>query len=191
MSELRARRSIRRGRPARPFLTALTIAVALLAAACTSPKPQAPGGLPTAAVSPQPARSAVPPDTPAGAQLRWLIAAAAHLPVSGAQLRAHFDPAFLAQVSPTVINEALLQEAISIRLLAVRVSELSTIVADVSTYHGSSRAQVLLAVDRRGLVSLLRISPASTGPVPASWAGVARHPALGRPPGAPARGRRQ
>ena len=172
MSELRARRSIRRGRPARPFLTALTIAVALLAAACTSPKPQAPGGLPTAAVSPQPARSAVPPDTPAGAQLRWLIAAAAHLPVSGAQLRAHFDPAFLAQVSPTVINEALLQEAISIRLLAVRVSELSTIVAEVSTYHGSSRAQVLLAVDRRGLVSLLRISPASTGPVPASWAGV-------------------
>ncbi len=31
---------------------------------------------------------------------------------------------------------------------------------------------MLLAVDRRGLVSLLRISPASTEPVPASWAGV-------------------
>ena len=172
MSELRARRSIRRGRAARPFLAALTIAVALLAAACTSPKPQAPGGLPTAAGSPQPARPAVPPDTPAGAQLRWLIAAAAHLPLSDAQIRAHFDAAFLAQVSPTLINEALLQEAITIRLLAVTVSELSTVVADVSTYHGSSRAQVLLAVDRRGLVSLLRISPASTEPVPASWAGV-------------------
>jgi len=172
MSELRARRSIRRGRPARPFLVALMIAVAFLAAACTSPKPQAPGGLPTAAGSPQPARPAVLPDTPAGAQFRWLIAAAAHLPLSDAQIRAHFDPAFLAQVSPTVINEALLQEAITIRVLAVKVSELSTLVADVSTYHGSSRAQVLLAVDRRGLVSLLRISPASTGPVPASWAGV-------------------
>ena len=110
MSELRARRSIRRGRAARPFLAALTIAVALLAAACTSPKPQAPGGLPTAAGSPQPARPAVPPDTPAGAQLRWLIAAAAHLPLSDAQIRAHFDAAFLAQVSPILINEALLKK---------------------------------------------------------------------------------
>ena len=153
MSELRARRSIRRGRPARPFLVALIIAVAFLAAACTSPKPQAPGGLPTAAGSPQPARSAALPDTPAGAQFRWLVAAAAHLPLSDAQIRAHFDPAFLAQVSPTVINEALLQETITIRVLAVKVSELSTLVADVSTYHGSSRAQVLLAVDRRGLIS--------------------------------------
>ena len=113
-----------------------------------------------------------PAGHPGRAQLRWLIAAAAQLPLSDAELRAHFDPAFLAQVSPTVINEALLQETIDIRLLAVKVSELSTLVADVSTYHGSSRAQVLLAVDRRGLVSLLRISPASTGPVPASWAGV-------------------
>ena len=148
------------------------IAVAFLAAACTSPKPQASAGLPTAAGSPPSARPAVPPGTPAGAQLRWLIAAAAHLPLSDAQVRAHFDPAFLAQVSPTVINEALLQEAISIRLLAVKVSELSTVVAEVSTYHGNSRAQVLLAVDRRGLVSLLKISPASTEPVPASWAAV-------------------
>src|SRR5215468_3471107 len=136
MSELRARRRITRDRPARPFLVALTVAVALLAAACTSPKPQAPGGLPTAAGSPQPARSAVPPDTPAGAQLRWLIAAAAHLPLSAAQIHAHFDPAFLAQVSPPLINEALLQDAISIRLLGVKVTEPSTLVADVSTYHG-------------------------------------------------------
>jgi Beta-lactamase enzyme family/ORF 12 gene product N-terminal len=172
MSELRARRSNRRGRPARPFLAALTIAVALLAAACTSPKAQAPGGLPTAAGSPQPARSAVPPDTPAGAQLRWLIAAAAHLPLSDAQIRAHFDPAFLAQVSPAALNEALQQEAIRIRLLSVRVSELSTLVADVSAYDGNSRAEVLLTVDSQGLVSWLRISPASTGPTPASWADV-------------------
>ena len=171
MSELRARRSIRRGRPARPFLAALTIAVALLAAACTSPNRRRRwtahrGGI--AATR----QAAVPPDTPAGAQLRWLIAAAAHLPLSDAQIRAHFDAAFLAQVSPALINEALLQEAITIRLLAVTVSELSTVVADVSTYHGSSRAQVLLTVDRRGLISWLRISPASTEPVPASWAGV-------------------
>jgi beta-lactamase class A len=191
MSELRARRSIRRGRPAWSLLAALTIAVALLAAACTSPQPQPSspqpprssqpsqpqpqppsGALPTAAGSPQPASSALPPDTPAGAQLRWLMAAAAHLPLSDAQVRAHFDPAFLTQVAPALINEALVEDAISIRLLAVRISELSTLVADVSTYHGTSRAQVLLAVDPRGLISLLKISPASTEPAPASWAGV-------------------
>src|SRR5215469_5672344 len=172
MSELRARRTIRRGRAARPFLAALTVTVALLAAACTSSKPQAPGGLPTAARSPQPASSVGPPDTPAGAQLRWLIAAAAHLPLSDAQIRAHFDPGFLAQVSPVALNEALQQDAINIRLLSVRVSELSTLVADVSTYGGSTRAQVLLTVDSQGLVSWLRISPASTEPTPATWADV-------------------
>src|ERR1700759_3855493 len=158
MSELRARRSIWRGRPARPFLAALTIAVALLATACTSPKPQAPGGLPTAARSPQPARSAVPPGTPAGAQLRWLIAAAGHLPLSAAQVRAHFAPAFLAQVAPALINEALVEEAISIRLRAVRISELSTLVSDVSTDPGTSRPQLLLAGDPRGQISWLKIS---------------------------------
>lgn len=172
MSELRGRRNTRRGRTARPFLAALTVAVALLAAACTSPKPQPPGGLPTAAGSPQPVRPAVLPDTPAGAQLRWLIAAVAHLPLSDAQVRAHFDPAFLAQVSPAALNEALQQEAIGIRLLSVRVSALSTLVADVSAYGGNSRAQVLLTVDSQGLVSWLRISPAPTGPTPASWADV-------------------
>jgi len=35
--------------------------------------------------------AAVPPDTPAGAQLGWLIAAMAHLPISDAEVRAHFD----------------------------------------------------------------------------------------------------
>ena len=172
MSELRALRSVKRGRAARPFLAALTVTVALLAAACTSPKPQAPSGLPTAARSPQPASSVSPPDTPAGAQLRWLIAATAHLPLSRAQIRAHFDPAFLAQVSPVALNEALQQDAINIRLLSVRVSELSTLVADVSTYGGSTRAQVLLTVDGQGLVSWLRISPASTEPTPTTWADV-------------------
>jgi beta-lactamase class A len=164
------------------LLAALTIAVAILAAACTSPKPQPPGGLPTAAgspqpvspqpVSPQPVGSVVPPGTPAGAQFRWLVAAAAHLPLSDAQVRAHFDPAFLAQVTPAELNEALQQGAIGIRLLSVRVSELSTLVADVSTYSGHSRAEVMLTVDSRGLVSWLRISPASTDPTPATWAGV-------------------
>ena len=122
----------------------------------------------TATVAPQPTQAVLPPDTPAGAQLRWLIAAVAHLPISDAQVRAHFDPAFLVQVSPAALNQAL-QEAISLRLLSIQVSELSTVVANVSTYSGGSRAQVLLTVDSRGLVSWLRISPAVIGPTPATW----------------------
>jgi ORF 12 gene product N-terminal len=74
-------RDSRPGRSAWPFLVALSTAAA-------------------------PAKAVVPPDTTAGVQLRWLIAAMARLPLSGAQLRAHFDTAFLAQVSPAVLNQA-------------------------------------------------------------------------------------
>jgi len=72
----------------------LMAAVVLLAAACSSPGPVT-------------VKAVMPPGTAAGAQLRWLIAAVAHLPMSGAQVRAHFDPAFLAQVSPAMLNQGL------------------------------------------------------------------------------------
>ncbi len=173
MSELRIPRNTRRGRSARPWLAALTVTVALLASACTSARTLEPSrtATATATAAPQPTQAVAPPGTPAGAQLRWLIGAVAHLPISDAQVRAHFDPAFLAQVSPAALNQAL-QEAISLRLLSIEVSDLSTVVASVSTYSGGSRAQVLLTVDSRGLVSWLRISPAGTGPTPGTWGAV-------------------
>ena len=166
MSELRIRRNPRRGRSAWPWWAALTVAAALLSSACTSARTPEPTR--TATAAPQPTQAVAAPDTPAGAQLRWLIGAIAHLPISDAQVRAHFDPAFLAEVSPAALNQAL-QEATSPRLLSVEVSELSTVVASVSTYGGGSRAQVLLTVDSRGLVSWLRISPAVIGPTLATW----------------------
>jgi beta-lactamase class A len=158
-------RDSRSGRSAWPFLVALSATVVLLAGACSSPAASAP----TAAAAP--AKAVVPPDTPTGVQLRWLIGAMARLPLSGAQVRAHFDTAFLAQISPAVLNQAL-QAVVSLRLLSIRVSELNTVVADVSTGDSGSRAQVLLTVDRRGLISWLRISPAVAGPSPATWASV-------------------
>ena len=161
-------RDRRPGRSAWPFLVALSAAVVLLAGACGSPVVSAPGE-PAAAAAP--AKAVVPPDTTAGVQLGWLIAAMARLPLSGAQVRAHFDAAFLAQVSPAVLNQAL-QAMVSLRLLSIRVSELSTVVADVSVGSAGPPAQVLLTVDRRGLISWLRISPAVAGPSPATWAGV-------------------
>jgi beta-lactamase class A len=165
-----SRRRGARGRAARPFLVAPLLAVVLLAAACTSagtqtivPPP------PTAAASTGPAKIA-PPQTPAGAQLRWLTAELARLPMSDAQVRAHFDAAFLTQVSPAVLNQTL-EAAIRLDLLSIQISEPSTLVVNVLA-GGGERAQVWLDVDGHGLISWLRISPADIGPTPASWAGV-------------------
>jgi beta-lactamase class A len=156
------------GRSAWPFLVAVGAAVVLLASGCGSPAASAPGG---PAASAAPAKAVVLPDTMAGGQLGWLIAAMPRLPLSGAQVRAHFDAAFLAQVSPAVLNQAL-RAVVSLRLLSVRVSELSTVVADVTIGDSGPPAQVFLAVDRQGLINWLRISPALAGPSLATWAGV-------------------
>jgi beta-lactamase class A len=161
-------RERRPGRPVWPFRVALSTTVMLLAGACGSPGASAPTA-PAAAAAPAAAVAA--PDTPAGAQLRWLMSAMARLPLSGAQVRAHFDAAFWAQVSPAMLNRAL-QAMVSLRVLSIRASELSTVVADVAAGDAGARAQVLLTVDRRGLISWLRISPATAGPSPATWADV-------------------
>ena len=170
MPGLVGRRSSRPGRSAWPFLVALMATVVLAAAACTSPRAPAPVRSATAA-STGPAKAVIPPATPAGAQLRWLIEALARLPLPDAQVRAHFDAAFLAQVSPAALNQAL-EGVVSIKLLSIQVSQLSTLVASASTGGVVPRSQVWLTVDRRGLISGLRISPASSGPTPATWAGV-------------------
>jgi beta-lactamase class A len=161
-------RDRRPGRSAWPFLVALVATVVVLTGACGSPAVSAPGE-PAAAAAP--AKLVVPPVTTAGVQLRWLMAAMARLPLSAAQVRAHFDTAFLAQISPAALNQAL-QAMVSLRLLSIRVSELGTVVADVSVGGAGSPTQVLLTVDRRGLISWLRISPAAAGPSPATWSGV-------------------
>jgi beta-lactamase class A len=169
MPGLYGSRSNRPGRSAWPFLVALIVAVVLVAAACSSP-----GAAPvrSAAAAPVgPAKAVIPPDTPAGAQLRWLIGALARLPLPDAQVRAHFDAAFLAQVSPPVLNQAL-EAVVSVKLLSIQISELSTLVASASTGGAVQQAQVWLTVDRRDLISGLRISPVTTAPTPATWAGV-------------------
>jgi beta-lactamase class A len=169
------RRSGARGHRAKPWLAALVLAVLLAAAACSSPRPQAhpapptapaSRGTPTGDASGGPAVN--PPDTPAGAQLRWLMTAAGH-PLSDAQVRAHFDAAYLDQFSPPVLNQ-MLQAVTSLRLLSIRVSQPSTVVASIAA--GNAQGQVWLTVDGQGLISWLRISPATAGPTPASWAGV-------------------
>ena len=171
MSGQYSRSNNRPGRSAWPLLAALMAAVALLAAACSSPGAPGPVRPATAAASTGPAKAVIPPDTPAGAQLRWLIGAVGHLPVSSALVRDHFDIAFLAQVGPDVLNQTL-QAMVGVKLLLIQASELSTVVAIVSADGAVPSAQILLTVDSRGLISVLRINPANTGPTPATWADV-------------------
>src|SRR5690242_18865060 len=147
-------------------------AVALLAAACTGSQKPASVAETSAGPTASPATTVAPPATPAGAQLRWLAAELARLPMSDAQVRAHFDEAFLAQVSPAALNQTL-EAVIRIDLLSIQVSQPTTLVANVLA-GGGEPAQVWLDVDSHGLISWLRVSPASTGPVPATWAGVDR-----------------
>ena len=144
------------------------VALALLTSACSPPAAPAPAR-PGVPVPTQPARAVAPPDTSAGAQLRWLLAATARLPVPDEQVRAHFDAAFLARFGPAVLNQAL-QAVAGARLRSIEVSELNTVIAIISA--GGTAAQVWLTVDSRGLISELRISPVSPGPAPASWAQV-------------------
>src|SRR5579863_767228 len=162
--------NLRSGRSAWPWLTAVSAAVMVLSGACSPAGAPVPAR-PTAGASSAPAPAVVPPDTAAGAQLRWLLAAMDHVPLSGAQTRAHFDASFLAEVSPAALNDSLLATG-TVELRSIRVSELDTVVADVATTGAGPQAQVMLTVDRHGLISWLRISPAVTGLTPATWAGV-------------------
>jgi len=165
-----------RGGPVRsawPFLVVLGAAVAVATSACSPPAPAASA---TAAAPTRPAKIVAPPATSAGAQLRWLLAAMAHLPLSGGQVRAHFDAAFLTETSPAVLNEAL-QAVTGAELVSVQVSELNTVIAIISAGgaardQGVQGVQVWLTVDIRGLISGLRISPVTTGSIPATWAQV-------------------
>jgi beta-lactamase class A len=127
--------------------------------------------------SPAASSSAALPDTPAGGQARWLIAAMAHLPIGATAVRAHFDANFLAHASPAMINQ-ILQGVGGVTLVssrAVRQPGTSQCLTDglavtVST-AGQERFQVTLLVDSSGLIGGLGVSPVTT-PAPTTWAGV-------------------
>ncbi|HEY6747226.1 MAG TPA: serine hydrolase [Mycobacteriales bacterium] len=133
--------------------------VVLVAAGCTSSGAPAPSG-PAAAAA----------DTPARAQLRWLFAAVAHLPMSDAEMLAHFDGSYLATVGPAELNRGL-QGLAGARLVSIKVGEPSTAVATVAAGGAVRRGRVALTVDSRGLIADVGNVPAA-GPVPTTWAGV-------------------
>ena len=108
------------------------------------------------------------PGTPAGAQLQWLLGAIGR-PVPDAAVRAHFDPRFLASVSPATVSGALTTTG-QLHLLSVTTSQARSLVVAV-TMGTSQRLRLTLTVDPQGLITGLLLR-APIPPAPTSWAGV-------------------
>jgi len=154
----------------------LTMACALgssVLVACSSGD-RAPSASSTTRLAAPPTTATAPaslPHTPAGAQARWVLAALGRLPIRDADVRAHFDAAFLAQVSAAALNQAL-RSAADARLASISVNRPSALAAIVSV-SGHTQLRVDLSVDARGLISGLLLRPiVKLPPSPATWAGV-------------------
>jgi beta-lactamase class A len=156
-----------------PFL-ALAALAAMAGAASCSTAPARPSATPASVTSPAAATSL--PDSPVGAQARWLFAAIVHPPIPTAAITAHFDQAFLAKVTPAQLNSVLGQVG-TLRLDAISLSTPAELVMTV-TANGQTQLKVSMAVDSAGLISGLLLQPAGTPaalpPVPTTWAAVDR-----------------
>jgi uncharacterized protein len=119
----------------------------------------------TACGSTQPSRRF--PDSAAGRQARWLVAAVRHAPIPETAIAAHFDRAYLASLpAPAAATlNATFVGVQHLRLDAITTSTPRTIVF-VVTKNGSEKQRVRITVDGRGLISRLHLGPAG-GPPPA------------------------
>jgi hypothetical protein len=150
----------------RAVLALATASMIAAAAGCSSAGPAAP-----------PAATASFPHTAAGSQAHWLFGAVKHQPIPAAEVTAHFDHAFLAQVPPAELNTSFAGLS-SLRLDSITTST-PTAMVFIVTANGSTRLRVSLATDARGLISGLLLQPASApsaalAPVPSTWAAVDR-----------------
>jgi beta-lactamase class A len=156
-----------------PFLALAALAVMAGAASCST-APARPSATSAPVTSPTAATSL--PDSPVGAQARWLFAAVVHPPIPAAAITAHFDQAFLAKVTPAQLNSVLGQVR-TLRLDAITLSTATGLVMTV-TANGQTQLKVSMAVDSAGLISGLLLQPAGTPtalpPVPTTWAAVDR-----------------
>jgi hypothetical protein len=115
------------------------------------------------------------PSSPVGKQLRWLLGVPSQLPLSNEVISVHFDKAFLAQVSPSVLNQALESlgppgsEATLLGLSRVAERSLVALVR-----IGPSQYTVDLVVDGRGLISGLLFKPAGAS-VTQTWSQIESH----------------
>jgi hypothetical protein len=107
------------------------------------------------------------PPTAAGKQLGWLLSIA-KLPLPAAEIDGHFDAAFLAKASPTVLNSAFASLAQSGLPTLVQVSRAMPASLSAVISFGSSAYDVALTVDGSGLISGLLFTPHAVA-APTTW----------------------
>lgn len=114
------------------------------------------------------------PNYPVGRQLRWLLAAATEAPLPPAELKAHFDAEFLAEVPPARFNEDL--ESLHLRApLQVTSIEagLTPTALQVGFSSGASDYGLGISVGPTGQIDGLRIAgPTRLPGAPTTWAGL-------------------
>jgi len=112
------------------------------------------------------AAAPVPPDTPAGAQLAWVIDAS-HRPVTPEEVQAHTAPAFLAQFPAAEFAGLLATIAGPAGFSLVSVTSLAPdrLTSDV---RAGVLVRIDLAVDAAGLIQGILFAPVAR-PTPRSW----------------------
>jgi hypothetical protein len=168
------------GPPPRRLATAMAMAVIVLGAALNPLYQASAGTLPSASAPPvtlpqSPANISLGwavPNYPVGRQMRWLLGAVTKPPVPTAELKAHFDPRFLALVPPARFNRDLesLHLVLPLRIVTLTAG-LTTSVLEAEVATGPGRLGLVMSVDAQGLIEALQVSPSpSLPPVPKSWA---------------------
>jgi hypothetical protein len=112
------------------------VAAATLGAFALAPSPAlALAGAPaTGSATVRHTTTVIPPPSPAGKQLVWILTLASQLPLSTKEIRVHFNSAFLDQVSPAEINQALEQlgpHGLAVTLLGLSQLQSTSLVARV------------------------------------------------------------
>jgi hypothetical protein len=144
-------------------LTGIALAALLVASAS--------GCSPSSGTSPSPLSTTIPA-SPAGAQLRWLLGIAPELPLSNAEISAHFDSTFLAQASPDQLNQAFASLGPpGSPVTLVQVTDVDTVSLQAVIRIGPARYSVALSVDPTGLIAGLLFRPVGVS-VPDSWSQV-------------------
>jgi len=117
------------------------------------------------------AAAPVPPDTPAGAQLAWVIDASRRA-ATPEEVRAHAAPVFLAQVPPEELAATLAQLGAPSGFALVSVTSLGP-TRLWAVVRGVALLRLELAVDASGLIAGVGIVPVPP-PAPRSWAALDR-----------------
>ncbi|MEV7806366.1 serine hydrolase [Microbispora sp. NPDC088329] len=146
---------------------ALALAVAATAAPAAAAAPAAGAGVTAvAAPTPSPTGTSDIPNSPVGEQLRWLLAAAAALPVPEDQIKAHFSAAFLSQVPPAQLNE-IMKSLGGVRLESLTAVTPTALSGVVTT--GQGRLELSMSVDGDGKIDGLLFG-LEQREAPRSWA---------------------